>query len=126
MDLEALKWDANGLIAAIFQDAASGEVLTLAYMDREALRKTLDTGLAHVFRRSHGKVVMKGEVSGRRQVVKEICTDCDQDALVIKIEQVGGAACHTGRRTCFYQRLEGGEWQDICGPLFDPKEVYGK
>jgi phosphoribosyl-AMP cyclohydrolase len=126
MDYSALKWDPTGLLAAIFQDAASGEVLTLAYMNREALQKTLDTGLVHVFRRSHGKVMMKGEQSGRRQVVKEICSDCDQDALVIKVEQIGGAACHTGRRTCFYRRLEGGEWHDTCEPLFDPKEVYGK
>lgn len=126
MDLDTLKWDDKGLIAAIFQDADTGEVLTLAYMNREALQKTLDTGLVHVFRRSHGKVMMKGETSGRRQVVKEICADCDADALVIKIEQVGGAACHTGRRTCFYKRLEGGEWRETCEPVFDPDEVYGR
>jgi len=126
VDLGTLKWDEQGLIAAIFQDAQSGEVLTLAYMNRDALQKTLDSGFVHVFRRSHGKVMMKGETSGRRQRVREVWTDCDRDALVVKIEQQGGAACHLGHRSCFFRRLQGDEWRDVGEPLFDPKDVYGQ
>lgn len=124
MDLDALRWDDNGLIATVFQDAHTGDVLTLAYVNREALQKTLETGFVHVFRRAHGRVMMKGETSGCQQVVKEVWTDCDRDALVIKIEQKGGAACHLGYRSCFFRRLERGQWKDVGEPLFDPKQVY--
>ncbi len=126
MDLDSLKWDDAGLISVIFQDHETGEVLTLGYMNREALQRTLETGKAHLFRRSHGRVMMKGETSGNVQLVKEILVDCDADALVVKIEQVGGAACHQGYRSCFYRKLLGDDLQIVGEPVFDPKEVYGK
>jgi len=126
MDLDALKWDDKGLVSVIFQDYESGEVLTLAYMNREALERTLDTGRVHVFRRSHGRVMMKGETSGNVQFVKETRVDCDADALVMKVEQVGGAACHEGYRSCFFRKVEG-EALTVAGErVFDPREVYGE
>lgn len=124
MDFDALKWDDKGLIAVIFQDHLTNEVLTLAYMNREALARTLETGKVHLFRRSQGKLMMKGEQSGNVQLVKDIRVDCDADAMVMKIEQVGGAACHEGYRSCFFRKLVGGELQLIEERVFDPKEVY--
>jgi len=124
LDFDSLKWDDTGLIAVIFQDHQTGEVLTLAHMNREALQRTLDTGKAHVFRRSHGRVMMKGETSGNVQVVKEILVDCDADAIVMKIEQIGGA-CHEGYRSCFYRRLADGRLEVVGERVFDPKDVYG-
>ena len=125
MDCGALKWDERGLISVIFQDHETGEVLVLGYMNREALQLTLDTGKAHLFRRSHGRVMMKGETSGNVQLVKEVWVDCDADAIVLKIEQIGGAACHEGHRSCFYRRLVGDDLQVVGERVFDPKEVYG-
>ena len=126
MNLDALKWDDKGLISVIFQDWQTGEVLTLAYMNREALERTIETGKVHVFRRSHGKVMAKGEQSGRFQIVKEILLDCDADALVMKIEQVGGSACHEGYPSCFFRRVVGESLEVFQERVFDPKEVYGK
>lgn len=126
MDFGALKWDERGLISVIFQDHETGEVLVLGYMNREALQLTLDTGKAHLFRRSHGRVMMKGETSGNVQLVKEVWVDCDADAIVLKIEQIGGAACHEGHRSCFYRRLVGDDLQVVGERVFDPKEVYGE
>jgi len=126
MDLDALKWDDKGLVSVIFQEYESGEVLTLAYMNREALERTLDTGRVHVFRRSHGRVMLKGETSGNVQLVKETWVDCDADALVMKIEQVGGAACHEGYRSCFFRKVEGEGLTVVGEPVFDPQEVYGE
>ena len=126
MDLDALKWDDEGLISVVFQDYESGEVLTLAYMNREALERTLDTGRVHVFRRSHGRVMLKGETSGNVQLVKEMWVDCDADALVMKIEQVGGAACHEGYRSCFFRKVEGEAFTVAAERVFDPQEVYGE
>ena len=126
MDLDSLKWDDNDLISVVFQDHETGEVLVLGYMDREALQRTIETGKAHLFRRSRGRVMMKGEVSGNYQIVKEILVDCDADALVMKIEQVGGAACHEGYRSCFYRKASGGALEIIGERVFDPKEVYGR
>ena len=125
MDFDSLKWDDRGLISVVFQDHKTGEVLVLGYMNREALQLTLDTGKAHLFRRSHGRVMMKGETSGNVQLVKEILVDCDADVLVMKIEQVG-AACHEGYRSCFFRKLVGDELQVMGERLFDPKEVYGQ
>jgi len=125
MDLDTLKWDERGLISVIFQDNETGEVLVLGYVNREALQLTLDTGKAHLFRRSHGKVMMKGETSGNVQIVKEVLVDCDADAILLKIEQIGGAACHEGYRSCFYRKLVGDELQVVGERVFDPKEVYG-
>jgi phosphoribosyl-AMP cyclohydrolase len=126
MDLDSLKWDDKGLISVVFQDHETGEVLTLGYMNREALQLTRDTGKVHVFRRSHGKVMMKGEISGNVQLVKEILVDCDADALVMKIEQVGGAACHEGYRSCFFRKVSGDALEIVDERVFDPKEVYGR
>lgn len=126
MDLDSLKWDDKGLISVVFQDHETGEVLTLGYMNREALERTLETGKVHLFRRSHGRVMMKGETSGNVQLVKEVLVDCDADALVMKIEQVGGAACHKGYRSCFFRKLVGDRLEVIAERVFDPEEVYGR
>ena len=122
-----LKYDDNGLVCGVFQDYQTGEVLTLAWMNREAVQKTWQTKRAHVYRRSHRRVMMKGEQSGNVQLVHDMLADCDRDALVIKIEQVGGAACHKGYRSCFFERVvEDDALQAEGEPLFDPKEVYAK
>ena len=108
--LDQIKWNEQGLVAAIAQDARSLEVLMLAWMNRESLQLTLATGDAHYWSRSRQTLWKKGETSGHLQHVKELRLDCDGDALLLKVEQVGGIACHTGRRRCFYQLLEGGRW----------------
>ena len=117
---------AEGLIAAVAQDAATGEVLMLAWMNEEAWKATLATGEAHYWSRSRQKLWHKGESSGMVQVVKGIRLDCDADAVVLEIEQIGGSACHTGRRSCFYRRitLESPEVAICCPQVFDPSEVY--
>lgn len=114
----------GGLIPAIVQDAASGEVLMLAFMDPEAWNLTLKTGEAHYYSRTRQKVWRKGETSGHVQRVKAVYLDCDQDTVLLKVEQVGGAACHTGYRSCFYRRREGEGWQVVGSLIFDPQEVY--
>lgn len=101
-----LKFDENGLIPAIAQDAYTKEVLMLAYMNQKAFQKTLETGMAHYYSRSRKALWQKGETSGNVQLVKDIFYDCDQDALLIKVEQVGRSACHTGNISCFYRRWE--------------------
>lgn len=129
--LDQLKYDADGRVTVIFQDAVNGEVLTVAYANREALERTIATGKAHVYRRSHGKVMMKGETSGHQQVVREILVDCDADAVVVKVEQLGpggarGAACHEGYRSCFFRQVaDHGELVTIGERVFDPAQVYG-
>lgn len=115
----------GGLLPAIVQDAASGEVLMLAFMNREAWERTLATGEAHYYSRTRNEIWHKGDTSGHVQRVKEIYLDCDQDTVLLKVEQVGGAACHTGHRSCFYRRRQGAGWQVVSSPIFDPKEVYG-
>jgi len=116
----------GGLIPAIVQDAASGEVLMLAFMDPQAWDRTLATGEAHYFSRSRRTLWHKGATSGHVQRVKEIYLDCDRDTVLLKVEQVGGAACHTGYRSCFYRRYDGKDWRLVGVPVFDPKEVYGE
>lgn len=115
----------GGLLPAIVQDAATGEVLMLAFMNSEAWERTLATGEAHYYSRSRHQIWHKGESSGHVQRVQEIWLDCDQDTVLLKVEQVGGAACHTGHRSCFYRRRQGKGWQVVGSPIFDPKEVYG-
>jgi phosphoribosyl-AMP cyclohydrolase len=115
----------GGLVPAIVQDAVSGEVLMLAFMNQEAWERTLATGEAHYYSRSRNQIWHKGDTSGNVQRVKEIFLDCDQDTVLLKVEQVGGAACHTGHRSCFYRRRRGEDWQVVGSPIFDPKEVYG-
>jgi phosphoribosyl-AMP cyclohydrolase len=115
----------GGLLPAIVQDAATGDVLMLAFMNPEAWERTLATGEAHYFSRTRKRVWHKGDTSGHVQRVKEIYLDCDQDTVLLKVEQVGGAACHTGHRSCFYRRRQGSGWQNVGSLIFDPKEVYG-
>jgi phosphoribosyl-AMP cyclohydrolase len=122
--LNEVVWDEQGLVPAIAQDAATGEVLMFAWMNREALGKTLASGEAVYWSRSRRKLWHKGEESGHIQKVLEIRADCDRDVILLKIEQVGGIACHTGRRSCFFQRLEKGSWQETEPVLKDPKEIY--
>jgi phosphoribosyl-AMP cyclohydrolase len=105
--LSAVAWNSDGLAPAIAQDASSGEVLTLAWMNREALQRTVDTGEAVYWSRSRRVLWHKGGTSGHYQKVVEIRIDCDADAILLRVESVGGVACHTGRRRCFFQRLEG-------------------
>ncbi len=116
----------GGLVPAVVQDADTGEVLMLAYMNEEAYRRTLETGRAWFYSRSRDRFWMKGESSGNVQEVREVRVDCDADAVVLKVRQVGGAACHTGHRSCFYRRVEGDRWVVEGQPVFDPDEVYGR
>ena len=122
--LNEIRWDDQGLVPVIAQDAASGDVLMFAWMNREALEKTADTGQAIYWSRSRRKLWHKGEESGHFQKVVEIRTDCDNDVVLLKIEQIGGIACHTGRKSCFYQRLDEGCWTPADPVLKDPKEIY--
>lgn len=115
----------DGLLPAIAQDAATGEVLMLAYINEESWRKTIETGKAHYWSRSRNKLWLKGESSGHVQIVKEILVDCDLDTVVFKVEQLGGAACHTGHKSCFYRRVQGDELEVQGDPVFDPAKVYG-
>ncbi|WP_417915047.1 phosphoribosyl-AMP cyclohydrolase [Candidatus Electronema sp. JM] len=115
----------DGLLPAIAQDAATGEVLMLAYINEESWRKTIETGKAHYWSRSRNKLWLKGESSGHVQMVKEILVDCDLDTVVFKVEQLGGAACHTGHKSCFYRRVQGDELEVQGEPVFDPAKVYG-
>ena len=114
----------GGLLPAIAQEAGTGEVLMLAYMNREAWEKTLKTGQATYFSRSRESLWIKGETSGNTQRVKEIWIDCDKDTVLLRIEQTGEAACHTGHRSCFHMQVENDRIKVIGTPLFDPEEVY--
>jgi len=114
----------GGLVPAIIQDNETGEVLMLGFMNRQAWEATLKTGKATFYSRSRNKLWVKGETSGNVQLVKEIRIDCDNDTVLLKIEQVGGAACHTGYRSCFYRKIENGETKTIGTRIFDPKKVY--
>ncbi len=116
----------EGLVPVIAQDWQTGEVLMMAYMNREAWSRTLETGKVHYWSRSRGKLWLKGESSGHVQVVKEIRVDCDGDTVLVKVEQMGGAACHTGYRSCFYRRVDGSSLVVDGEKVFDPEEVYGK
>ncbi len=116
----------GGLIPAIAQDYVTGEILMLAYMNQEAFDATLSSGKATYYSRSRQTLWIKGETSGNVQRVKEIRIDCDDDTVLLKVEQLGGAACHTGHRSCFYKKLENGSIRVIGEPMFDPKEVYNK
>ena len=123
--LDAVKWDAQGLVPAIAQDAANGEILMVAWMNREALEETARTGRGVYFSRSRNKLWRKGEESGHVQNVSEVRLDCDNDVVLLKIEQVGGIACHTGRASCFYRRLDNGKWVETDPVLKDPAAIYG-
>src|SRR3954452_22084927 len=115
----------DGLITAVIQDFASGSVLMVGFMNEEAFRKTVETGFATFWSRSRRKLWLKGESSGHRLVVKEISTDCDLDAVVVKVEAQGPGVCHEGYESCFFRRLAGGEWQVTDARTYDPNAVYG-
>jgi phosphoribosyl-AMP cyclohydrolase len=123
--LDAVRWNADGLIPAIAQDAVSRTVLTLAWMNRDALARTAATREAHYWSRSRQKLWRKGESSGHVQRVREIRLDCDSDALLLLVDQEGGIACHTGHERCFFLKLDGGAWHDVEPVLKDPKAIYG-
>jgi len=116
----------GGLVPAIAQDNETGEILMLAYMNELAWNKTVETGKAHYWSRSRQKLWLKGEESGHVQKVREIYLDCDLDTILLRVEQLGGAACHTGYQSCFYQRYSNGEIETVGERVFDPKEVYKK
>ena len=124
--LNKLNWSEDGLLPAIAQDAATGEILMVAWMNRDALKKTAELGEAVYWSRSRKKLWHKGEESGHTQKVLEVRTDCDEDVILLKVEQTGGIACHTGRKSCFFQRLEDGEWKAVEPVLKDPEEIYKK
>jgi phosphoribosyl-AMP cyclohydrolase len=123
--LDEVHWDANGLVAAVAQDAGTGRVLTVAWMNREALAATAAEGRAVYWSRSRSKLWRKGEESGHLQRIREIRLDCDADAIVLLVEQIGGIACHTGRVSCFFRRLTDGAWETLDPVLKDPKDIYG-
>ena len=124
--LDAIKWTDDGLVPAIAQDAGDGRILMVAWMNREALALTAREGRAVYWSRSRQKLWHKGEESGHVQRVKEIRLDCDNDVIVLQVEQEGGIACHTGRRSCFFQRLDNGRWIAVEPVLKDPGTIYGK
>ncbi len=124
--LDDIQWTADGLVPAIAQDATDGRILMMAWMNREALQLTAQTGTAVYWSRSRGKLWHKGEDSGHQQRISEIRLDCDNDVIVLQVEQIGGIACHTGRRSCFYQRLENDRWVAVEPVLKDPGAIYGK
>jgi len=128
--LDEVKWDAQGLVPAIAQEVGSNDVLMFAFMNREALARTAELGEAVYFSRSRQRLWHKGEESGHVQKVHELRLDCDNDVVLLKVEQLGraageaGIACHTGRHSCFFQKLEGGEWKSVEPVLKDPKAIY--
>ena len=122
--LNKVNWTNDGLVPVIAQDAASGTVLMFAWMNREALRLTAEKGEAVYWSRSRKKLWHKGEESGHTQTVREIRLDCDEDVILLKVEQAGGIACHTGREHCFYQKLENGHWTTTEPVLKPPEEIY--
>ncbi|HET7362746.1 MAG TPA: phosphoribosyl-AMP cyclohydrolase [Burkholderiales bacterium] len=124
--LDEVPWNEHGLIAAVAQDATSGRVLTVAWMNREALKQTAEIGEAVYWSRSRGRLWRKGEQSGHVQKVRELRLDCDADALLLQVEQVAGIACHTGRESCFFRKLENGSWVTTDPVLKDPADIYRK
>ena len=124
--LDAVKWNPDGLVPAVAQEAGTGKVLTLAWMNRAALAATAAEGRAVYWSRSRARLWRKGETSGYAQIVREIRLDCDQDAILLLVEQQGGIACHTGRERCFFQRLEQGRWVTVEPVLRAEHEIYGE
>lgn len=124
MDLDFSKLD--GLLPAVIQDAATGRVLMVGFMNEEAFRKTVETGFATFYSRSRNKLWLKGETSGHRLVVKEISTDCDLDTVLVKVDALGPGVCHEGYQSCFFRRLDNGAWTVSEPRVYDPNEVYSK
>jgi phosphoribosyl-AMP cyclohydrolase len=123
MDLDFQKSD--GLVTAVIQDHVSGRVLMVGFMNEEAFRKTVETGFATFYSRSRRKLWLKGETSGHRLVIKEISTDCDRDAVLVRVEALGPGVCHNGYQSCFYRRLKDGRWVESEARTYDPDAVYG-
>ncbi len=124
--LDEVRWNTDGLVPAIAQDSGDGRILMVAWMNREALQLTAANGTAVYWSRSRKRLWHKGEESGHTQRVSEIRLDCDNDVIVLQVEQLGGIACHTGRRSCFYQKLEGNRWVTVDPVLKDPASIYGR
>lgn len=124
--LAAVRWDKDGLVPAVAQEAGTGKVLMVAWMNRESLALTADTGEAVYWSRSRKRLWKKGEESGHVQKIRELRMDCDEDVILLTVEQVGGIACHTGRHNCFFQRLEGEKWVVVDPVVRDPKDIYSK
>ena len=124
--LDEVPWNEHGLVAVVTQDFSSGRVLTVAWMNRDALQQTAEKKEAVYFSRSKKRLWRKGEESGHIQKVREIRIDCDADAVLLKVEQVGGIACHTGHESCFFRKLENGKWIEMDPVLKDPKLIYAK
>ncbi len=122
--LDEIRWDEKGLAPAIAQDAQTGRILMVAWMNRESLAQTAEKGEAVYWSRSRNKLWHKGEESGHVQTVREIRLDCDEDVIVLQVEQQGGIACHTGRQSCFYRVLKNGAWEAVDPVLKDPKDIY--
>ena len=122
--LDQVKWNKDGFAPVITQEFKTKQVLTLAWMNKEALQLTVETGHVVYWSRSRNKIWHKGEQSGNQQLIKSIRLDCDQDAILLEVEQIGGIACHTGRHHCFYQQLQNDEWVTTESVLKDPKEMY--
>lgn len=123
--LDEIQFNADGLIPAVALDADDRTVLMLAWMNRESLKKTVESGMATYWSRSRRKFWQKGESSGHEQVIKEIRIDCDSDVITLLVDQKGGIACHTGRRSCFYRKLEGNDWVTVEPVIRSPEEIYG-
>lgn len=121
---DKIKWNEQGLVPAIAQEVSSGRVLMVAWMSRESLELTASSGKATYWSRSRQKLWRKGEESGHEQIVRELRTDCDNDVILLQVEQKGGIACHTGRHSCFFQRLQEGQWEAVDPQLKDPSTIY--
>ena len=124
--LDQVKWNDDGLVPAIARDAETGQILMMAWMNRDALRQTADSGKAGYWSRSRSKLWRKGEESGHEQKIQDIRLDCDNDVILLSVNQVGGIACHTGRHNCFFQKLEGDRWVAVEPVLKSEQEIYGK
>lgn len=124
--LEQIKWTADGLVPVIAQESGSGKVLMMAWMNREALSLSVQEGRAIYWSRSRNKLWRKGEESGHIQVLKDIRLDCDNDVILLEVEQHGGIACHTGRHSCFYKQLQGDQWVAVEPVIKDPQKIYSK
>ncbi len=124
--LDEIQWSADGLVPVIAQEADSGKVLMFAWMNRESLRLTVETGHAVYWSRSRNRLWHKGEESGNQQVIRDMRLDCDNDVILITVEQRGGIACHTGRHNCFFKQLQDGQWREVEAVIKDPKEIYNK
>lgn len=122
--LEDVYWNQDGLVPAIAQDAETGRILMMAWMNRESLQLTADEGRAVYWSRSRNRLWRKGEESGHVQTVREVRLDCDADVIVLQVEQIGGIACHTGRESCFYRVLRDGKWHTVDPVIKDPEQIY--